>query len=499
MVDALGSNSSSALVKNLLQLRKSMEGLERQLATGKKSDTYGGLGPERSLSVSFRSGISRLESYQSSITMVDLRLSVSDLVVTRISDIGVEARAALDPNIYQLLGNGKTQGQATALNLLGETLSLLNTDAGGRYLFAGQDVSNKPVESMNAILDGDGSRAGFLQHKTERLLADMGTNDMGRIDVAQPVPNQVQLAEDGAHPFGFKMDTVNSNLSNVTVTGPSGSPSVLGIDFTGQPLVGETLTLNLVLPDGSNHRIELSAALAGQGSEGHFEIGATADDTSANLAASLTTALQNSAGIQLRTASGIAAGEDFFNTDGGAAPQRIDGPPFASASALRDATAADTVIWYKGENNSSSARKSATARIDDNITINYGARANEEAFRVTIQNLAVYASETFSTSDPNDEARYTELTSKALTSISYGDGVQSLQQIAGELGAARNAAGNANSRHISMIGNMQTVVDGVETADINEVSVSLLTLQTRLEASYRATSILFSMSLTNFL
>ncbi|MBL4645640.1 MAG: hypothetical protein JKY99_04195, partial [Rhizobiales bacterium] len=353
MVDALGSNSSSALVKNLLQLRKSMEGLERQLATGKKSDTYGGLGPERSLSVSFRSGISRLESYQSSITMVDLRLSVSDLVVTRISDIGVEARAALDPNIYQLLGNGKTQGQATALNLLGETLSLLNTDAGGRYLFAGQDVSNKPVESMNAILDGDGSRAGFLQHKTERLLADMGTNDTGRIDVAQPVPNQVQLAEDGAHPFGFKMDTVNSNLSNVTVTGPSGSPSVLGIDFTGQPLVGETLTLNLVLPDGSNHRIELSAALAGQGGDGHFEIGATADDTAANLAASLTTALQNSGGIQLRTASGIAAGEDFFNTDGGAAPQRIDGPPFASATALRDATEADTVIWYKGENNSS--------------------------------------------------------------------------------------------------------------------------------------------------
>ncbi len=180
-------------------------------------------------------------------------------------------------------------------------------------------------------------------------------------------------------------------------------------------------------------------------------------------------------------------------------PQRIDGPPYESAMALKDATRHDTVIWYQGEYNSSSARKSAIARVDDNITVNYGARANEEAFRVTIQSLAVFSSETFKANDPDEEARYTDLTSKSLTAISYRDGVQTIEQIAGELGAARNAAGNANSRHTSMIGNMQTVVDGIESADINKVSVSLLTLQTRLEASYRATSMLFNMSLTNFL
>ncbi len=499
MVDALGSSTSSSSVKNLLQLRKSMEGLERQLATGKQSETYGGLGPERTLSVSFRSDISRLESYQESITLVDLRLSVSDLAVTRMSDIGVEARAAMDPNIYELLGNGKTQGQATALNLLGETLSLLNSEAGGRYLFAGQDVTNEPVESLNAILDGEGGRAGFLQHKEERLLADLGLNKTGRIDVAQATPSQVQIVEDGIHPFGFKINTINSGLTNVSVAGPIGSPTALDLDFVGQPLAGETIDLHLDLPDGSHLSLKLTAAPAGQGGHDSFEIGATADDTAANLSAAITAGLQKLSSVQLRTASGIAAGEGFFNTDGGNMPQRIDGPPYESAMALKDATRHDTVIWYQGENNSSSARKSAIARVDDNITVNYGARANEEAFRVTIQSLAVFSSETFKANDPDEEARYTDLTSKSLTAISYRDGVQTIEQIAGELGAARNAAGNANSRHTSMIGNMQTVVDGIESADINKVSVSLLTLQTRLEASYRATSMLFNMSLTNFL
>lgn len=499
MVEPLVGSRSSLLIRDLGQMRDSLSDLQRQLSTGKTADTYAGLGPERSLSVAFRGDISRLDSYQSSITMVELRLSISDQVLTRMSDVATEARGAMDPNIYSLLSDGRTQGQATARNVLGETLSLLNSEAGGRHLFAGQDVLNKPVESLNAILDGEGARVGFTQHRAERYLADSGASGAGRLDVSQPLPNQVQLSEDGAHPFGLKIAAVNNGLGNTTATGPTGSPATFDIDFSGQPAAGEMIRLSFNLPDGSVKDVVLTAAAAGQGGDDAFEIGATPDDTAANLATALTTALQNTTDIDLRAASAVSAGNDFFNTANGAAPQRVDGPPFESATGLRDGTAEDTVFWYKGDNANNSARQTATARIDDGLSISYGARANEEAFQVLVQNLAVFASDTFSEGNENDEARYGELASKTIQSISYPSGVQKLEQIAGELGSARSAAGNADSRHTVKGGTLQTMIDGIETADLNEVSVNILTLQTQMEASYRATSILFNMSLVNYI
>lgn len=499
MVDPLVGSRSSLLIRDLGQMRDSMSDLQRQLSTGKKADTYAGLGSERNLSVKFRGDISRIGSYQSSITMVELRLSISDQVMTRMTDVATEARGAMDPNIYQLLSDGRTQGQATARNLLGETLSLLNSEAGGRHLFAGEDVLNKPVESINAILDGEGPRAGFSQHRTERYLADSGAAGTGRVDVSQPLPNQVQLAEDGAHPFGAKLASVDSGLSNAVLNGPSGTPASFDISFAAQPTAGETVKIGFTLPNGSIKDVTLTAAAAGQGGDNSFEIGATPDDTAANLAAALTSTLQNLSDVELRAASAISAGEDFFNTANGGVPQRVDGPPFESATALRDATPEDTVFWYTGENGTGAARQTATARIDDGFSVSYGARANEEAFQVLVQNLAVFASDTFVPGDDNDEARYGELASKALESISYPNGVQNLEQIAGELGSARSAAGNANDRHNIKSGTLQTMIDGIESADLNEVTVNILTLQTQLEASYRATSILFDMTLVNYI
>ena len=49
-------------------------------------------------------------------------------------------------------------------------------------------------------------------------------------------------------------------------------------------------------------------------------------------------------------ASAVAAGNDFFNTDASHPPQRVDGPPFDTATALVDGTAANTVAWYTGDN-----------------------------------------------------------------------------------------------------------------------------------------------------
>ncbi|MDW4633538.1 hypothetical protein NQ284_27935, partial [Escherichia coli] len=79
------------------------------------------------------------------------------------------------------------------------------------------------------------------------------------------------------------------------------------------------------------------------------------------------------------------------NTTAAPAPLRVGGPPFNTATNLVAGTPDNTVTWYTGENGPGSARGTAVAQVDQSITVQYGARANEQAFRYLLQNVAVYA------------------------------------------------------------------------------------------------------------
>jgi flagellar hook-associated protein 3 FlgL len=62
------------------------------------------------------------------------------------------------------------------------------------------------------------------------------------------------------------------------------------------------------------------------------------------------------------------------------APLRVGGAPLNTATTLVAGTPANTVFWYTGENGADSPRGTAVARVDQSISVQYGARANEQAF-----------------------------------------------------------------------------------------------------------------------
>src|SRR5882757_265767 len=86
------------------------------------------------------------------------------------------------------------------------------------------------------------------------------------------------------------------------------------------------------------------------------------------------------------------------------APLRVAGPPFATATTLVAGTSANTVSWYTGESGPDLARGTAVARVDQSITVQYGARADEQALRYQLQNIAVYAVLTTNAGNPNANA-----------------------------------------------------------------------------------------------
>ena len=72
----------------------------------------------------------------------------------------------------------------------------------------------------------------------------------------------------------------------------------------------------------------------------------------------------------------------------------MDGPPFASATGLKDASEADTVFWYKGDLTGTPG-KNMLAQIDDGRQLAYGARADQAAIRDTLKMSALLSAVTY--------------------------------------------------------------------------------------------------------
>ena len=471
--------------------------LQVQLGTGQKASNLAQMGADRFITLSMTSRISRIDGYQKSADMVNMRLSVFDQVIGRLDTVESNARAAMTPSAYGSSNVNFGTAPSLARSQLDEVINLLNTDVDGRYLFAGGSVDQRPVQSTDALLNGAGGKAGYVQVAAERLAADKGTGT-GRLNLTTAA-NSVTLAEDGAHPFGFKLSTVSATGSGMTLTPPSGAATdSLGVEVTSQPLEGDTLTLNLTLPDGTETTLKLKA-VTGTPAAGEYQIGATVDDTAANLAAALQTQLATAADTELTVASNYAAADNFFNAQGQPV-LRVQGPNFATATALVSADPTTTLMWYKGQD-SANARTTVSARIDDAATVNYGAQANESGPLALIRSLAVLATQSFTNADSTSGGRYDAAATRNYSRLSesHNNESGSIEMLAVELGNAKVNLEGVASRQTSYKAQLEGMVSDISSVSKETVAMEMLALQTRLEASYQATSLIASLSLVNYL
>ncbi len=497
-------STSFSLVQETGKLRDQLSSLQLQLATGKKATTYSELGLDRTLAISLRARVSAIDGYSATINQTLTRISLVQEHLGRLNDIASATKSAAFGNQFELVENGRTQLQLGAESDLNEVVSLLNFEISGTYYFSGKTTDTAPVASAEQILNGNGAQAGFKQILTERNAADLGASGLGRVAVTTsssvgPVTENVQLSEDGTHPFGFKIASVNSTLSGVSATGPTGSPASLNIAFpVSAPQVGESISITLNLPDGTTTTLSFEA-IAGTAGDGEFSIGADAATTRTNFQTALNAKLQQVANTELQSASSAQAGEDFFNFDAANPPQRVSGPPFDTATALVDGTSANTVFWYKGDLSADNARDSAIVRIDKSISLSFGSRADEEPFRKIIQNLSVLAAESFSETNPDDQVRYSELRNRVSSELSFKPPGQSVAQLVAEFGQKQGVLGKIEERHIATKNTTGDILGKIENSDEFEVSAQILQLQTRLQASFEISSRLSQLSLLQFL
>ncbi|EHR04491.1 flagellin/flagellar hook associated protein [Bradyrhizobium sp. WSM471] len=180
------------------------------------------------------------------------------------------------------------------------------------------------------------------------------------------------------------------------------------------------------------------------------------------------------------------------------APLRVGSSPLGSATTLVNGSAT-TVQWYLGNDGPGSPRSTAMARVDDSVTVQYGAQANEDAIRKELQAVAVFG--TFSTSPTGQYAggQVAALSLRVTQALTKQPGQQRIEDIQTDIAMAQNTMKDAGTRQTQAKAQLQTIIDQAESAPPDQVASEILSLQNALQASYQVTSNLAQLSLVKFL
>ena len=474
-----------------------LDSLSQELGTGQASQTYSGLGVQAGVALGLSAQLSDIAGYTSAATTVGTTLDIAQSTLTQIGDVGSSVQQTVaQQGAFSLDNTGQTPTQVSAASYLDQLVSLLNTQVGNNYLFSGSALNQPSVVDTNEILNGNGAQAGLTQLIQQRQQADLGTADLGRLSLAAN-NSTVTVSQDGS-PFGFQISSVNSSLTGATVTGPSGTPPAVSVALNGNPNSGDTVQFNLTLPDGSSQTVTLTATSNSTPGANQFAIGATPAATAANLQTALSTAVGDLAQTALPAASAMAAATGFFQDP----PQIVDAgspPNYSTAMSLTNGTAANTVMWYTGENGATPALQTATAEVGPSMTVAYGMRATEPAITSLLANIGVLAATKFSASDPNAQASYQALSQSVETNLAGQPGTQQISDIEAQLANAQTVIKNATTTNTQTQNTLQDMLQNIEGVSQANVGEQILTLQNALSASMSVTARLAQLSLVNYL
>ncbi|KMO36189.1 flagellin [Methylobacterium aquaticum] len=284
-----------------------------------------------------------------------------------------------------------------------------------------------------------------------------------------------------------------------TATLSGGSPASATLTVGAGLKAGDSVQVTVGLRDGTSKTLTLKAA-ADTKNAGTFAIGASPADTAANLRTALATALDATARTDLAASSATRAASDFFagSSSPGLSPRRVATDAAGNATGYLADPSGRTLIWYKGDDTSADPRQTATVPVSRDQSVAIGVQANEEPLRATLSGLAVLATTPFDDTD-TDGSRFDAYSGRLQSLFKPGDGQPSVQGIASELSLASAQIDTQKSQNTATKAVLQTTVDGVESVTTEEAAAKLMTLQTQLQASYQATSMLSKLSLTSYL
>ncbi len=141
---------SQAQQSRLLSLQKTMTDLQRQSTTQKKYENMSGFGAASKSVMRYRTDISNLTTYTNNIDLASNRIKIMNTAMDSARKAGEDLISAIG---VQVIG-GEVDIESirnVAKSSLDFLQTLINTEADGRYVFAGSAVETPPLANRTAV------------------------------------------------------------------------------------------------------------------------------------------------------------------------------------------------------------------------------------------------------------------------------------------------------------------------------------------------------------
>lgn len=352
----------------------------------------------------------------------------------------------LDPdvNATNFLAALQTGLEAAA----GSDLDAASTFAAAEMFFNGPGepalrVDGNPATALALKVATDDDTVLWYRGQTPAVAAE-GLGRLGVDTTGGTVTLQEKSPFSAAH--GFQITGVSADTANIDTTYTAADPSNVAVAFTGTLTDGEEVSVTLQEPNGTTRTVLLTA-VTGKAVAGQFSIGGSAAQNAENFAKGLERAVNEVAMI-------------------------AEGNP----------------------------RQSVTAQVDDSTRVAYGIEANESGLLRMIRTISALSIETYPDSDPNAKGRFDAMAQRQQWELSEAHNSErgSVEILAMELAVAQIGLNNSAERHTNYKAQLDNLLSDIETVSKEDVAMEILALQTRLQASYQATSMVSKLSLVNF-
>jgi len=142
------AGQSQYLLSQITQASAQLNKTQAQVASGKASTDYAGLGDKVSLLEAARTAANNATAYQANTTQAVNQADLQDSQLSSLSDLANQLRQAITTSVAN--GDGTTL-MATAQGIFDQASQILNTkDANGNYLYGG-DKDNTPPLNVTSL------------------------------------------------------------------------------------------------------------------------------------------------------------------------------------------------------------------------------------------------------------------------------------------------------------------------------------------------------------
>jgi flagellin-like hook-associated protein FlgL len=471
--------------------------LQDQISSGRKADTYAGLGGSATYSsLSLQSQANQLTAMQNNISAVTTVTTSMDSALSSITNAvsgtaGSQTNTGLVASLQAVTQSGDP-GMAVfntqASGMLSSIQSLLNTQVDGRYVFSGAATQTPPISNTSTLNNTVSSTLANYNSGTIDAAAVLSSlNTSGTSATATSAINAVTGTV-----TGLTVAVAGSGYTTppaITISGGGGSGATATATVQNGVITGYTIT-----NPGSGYTSPPTVTVAPSPAIATATASVAAGAVSSIAVTNAGTGYTYPPTITLTGGGGTGATATATVANG-----VITG--YTITNAGTGYTSPPTVVIGTGMTESDLGYSSALApagnvsvRSDTNVDTDYTVKADNQAFQNVQKGLAIIANLKYNSSDSTG---FYQIYNAAINLIQSGS--SAVTQLQGQLGVASKSLTNTQTSLAASQTTLTSMISNVDDANVAQATTSLQNLDTQLQASYSIIAEVSQLSLVNYL